>query len=116
MGKTKRIKEFDDIQKLKNDNKKLRIQVSKLRKVIKNIDLDHYNFVKDLLESDNFNETPIKVTNKKLEEKWSCYKCDSGILRLIIVNKCGEPYYFRKCDYCENKTKTKKYNEDIKGV
>lgn len=116
MGKTKRLKEFDELQKLKEENKKLKKQVSKLRKVINNIDIDHYNFVYDLLNSESFKEKPKKTAEKELEKKWYCFKCENGIMRLAIIHRAQEPYYFRKCDCCENKTKMKKYTEDVEGV
>lgn len=109
-------KEWDEIQKLKAENKKLRTQVGKLRKVIKNIDIEHYQFVQDLLNSENFKDNPVKITKKELEKQWQCYECESGVMRLVTIHRVGEPYYFRKCDNCDNRTKMKKYTDEVQGV
>lgn len=110
------LKEQDQLQKVIEENQRLKKQISKLRKVIKNIDIEHYQFVQDLLNSKTFKENPIKTTKKELEKQWECHQCSEGIMRLIIVHKLREPYYFRKCDNCTNKTKLKKYDDSIKGA
>ena len=114
--KVQRDKEWNELQRLKTENKKLRTRISKLRKVIKNIDIEHYQFVQDLLNSENFKEEPVQVTKQSLEKQWQCFKCDKGIMRLITISRAGEPYYFRKCDHCTNKTKMKKYTNEVSGV
>lgn len=120
MGRKTHNKDWVDseIKKHKAENTKLRRQVSKLRKVISRIDLDHYQFIKDLLESQEKQDQDFSQEQKKkgLENRWKCYDCEDGILRLVTVMKAGEPYYLRKCDSCGKKTKTKKYTEDIEGV
>lgn len=109
-------KEESDLQKLKAENQTLKRQVSKLKKVINNIDMDHYSFVQDLLNSKDFNDTPIKNTKKEVEKKWSCFKCEEGIMRLMTFSKMGELNYLRKCDCCDNRTKAQPYTEDVEGV
>ena len=112
-------KEFTEIQKLKEDNKKLRAQISKLRNLVKNIDANHYEFVNDLMSSDRFNpktKETKKQLRQKIEEQWKCHECDDGIMRLVVMHRVGEPWYLRKCDCCLHKTKLKKYNEEITGA
>lgn len=116
MAKKTHNKEFTDNQRLKEENKRLRTQVSKLRKVINNIDMSHYSFVQDLLNSKDFEAKPAKVTKEEVEKKWQCFNCEDGIMRLLTFSKMGDPYYMRKCDSCDHKTKVKKYTEDVKGV
>lgn len=116
-GKTD--KEYDEIQKLKSENKRLKLQVSKLRKVAANIDRHHYTFVQDLLDSEDMQEdtkaAEVQI-QRKMEDKWGCHLCGKGVMRLVILHRAGEPYYIRKCDHCDNKTKLKKYTDDIEGV
>lgn len=110
-------KEQDKLQKMLAENKRLKAQVSKLRKVIKNIDIEHYKFVQDLLNSDKFVDNTAEIElQKKLEEKWACFTCGKGVMRLVMLNRAGIPHYIRKCDICDNKTKMKKYTEDVEGV
>lgn len=117
-----RDKDYDEVQKLKQENKQLRTRVRKLHKVIKNIDIEHYKFVQDLLNSQNFNEEGIVKTKsrgdmqKELEMKWLCFDCEKGIMRLTVINKAGEPHYFRRCEHCDKKTKMKKYTSETEGV
>ena len=48
------------------------------------------------------------------ERSWECYKCDDGTLRLIIINKRNEEWYFRSCNNCKNRTRMKKYKKGVK--
>ena len=57
-----------------------------------------------------------KQKTEELEKIWSCYECEQGVMKLVILNRAGEPYYIRKCNHCDNKTKMKKYTEEITGV
>lgn len=115
MARKKGIKEFDEVQKLKHENKKLRRENSKLRKVIKNVDFERYSFVQDLLTSVDY-ENDKESIKQTLEEKWKCYKCGIGILRLIILFKMNKEHYFRKCDNCGKRTKLKEYTKTVEGI
>lgn len=118
MGKSRQLKEWDEIQKLKSENKKLRKENNKLRKVISNVDMERYSFVQDLLVSLDYDEQnkDLKVIEENAEKKWKCYDCLEGLLRLIILFKSGEEFYFRKCDCCNKKTKLKKYTKNVVGL
>lgn len=56
-----------------------------------------------------------KYKFEEMQKKWLCYKCNEGVLRLIIVpgNK-----YFRKCSMCDKRTETKPYEniEELDGI
>lgn len=53
-------------------------------------------------------------TFKAMEARWKCWKCDEGVLKMIIVPSSR---YFRKCTLCENRTETKELTDDVdKGV
>jgi hypothetical protein len=117
MGKSRRLKEWDEVQKLKEEVKKLRRENSKLRKVVSNVDMERYSFVQDLLVSLDYEENnQLKKVEKSLEQKWKCHDCTTGLLRLIILFKAGEEFYFRKCDCCNKRTKLKKYTEGVQGL
>lgn len=111
-------RDWDEATKLKVENKRLRNQVSKLRKVISRLDFEQYAHVRDLLEAHE--KEDVKEVSKRekisLEEKWKCYHCDDGVLRLVMFHRMGKPYYFRKCDGCTHRTKMKPYNEEVEGV
>lgn len=110
--------EFTEIQRLKYENKKLRKQIGKLRKVISRVDFEHYQHVQELLEAQEREDIEFTKKSKQdiLREKWKCWDCNKGILKLIVIFKIGIPYYFRKCNNCNKKTKMQKYNEDVEGI
>ncbi len=53
---------------------------------------------------------------KKIEALWGCHTCGKGVMRLIIIGRAGQDYYFRRCDCCENKTRMQKYTPDVTGA
>jgi len=111
-------KDLKEVQLLKEENKKLRRQVRKLRSVISNLDLRQYEFVNDLLKKQTKeNKTCTERSRqKKLEAKWACFECGKGILRLIVLTRLDGTMYFRRCDHCENKTRLKVFTDEVVGV
>ena len=59
---------------------------------------------------------PIQTTRYEIEKKWCCFECEDGIMRMVLIGRAGEPYYFRKCDQCGHKTKMKRHTEGVEGV
>lgn len=53
---------------------------------------------------------------EELKRKWSCRKCDEGILRLIIVPGLEYNRYFRKCSICSNRTRVKEHTNEVEGI
>lgn len=111
-------KELKEVQWLRRENQKLRKNIASLRKQLSRIDVDRYQHVCEILEEyDNEPETfDPKEKLETLKKRWECHDCKEGILKLIMVSKLGEPYYFRKCTSCSKKTKLKKYTEDVEGI
>lgn len=54
----------------------------------------------------------------ELKEKWQCFKCKIGYLRLIIVDRKDKKFYFRICvnKDCSNRTKLKEWDSNVKGI
>lgn len=48
-----------------------------------------------------------------LKAKWQCFKCQEGVLKLIVIpgNR-----YFRKCSMCDNRTEVQELHEDVEGI
>jgi hypothetical protein len=111
-------KEIKEVQRLKRENQVLRKQISSLRKQLSRVDVDRYQNVCELLESHDKQYEELETKNKleDLKKKWECFECHEGFLKLILVSKMGEPYYFRKCNNCGKKTKLKHYNDSVEGV
>lgn len=114
----KNQKELKEVQILKQENSKLKKQISKLRKVISKLDTQNYQFVKDVVDSHERQDKEYQGTLRKdvLEEKWKCFQCEEGILRITILNRLDGTFYFRKCDECSHRTKLKKIHDDVDGV
>ncbi len=55
-------------------------------------------------------------SQRSLEKKWQCHKCDDGFLRLIVITRHDGKQYFRKCTHCDNRTGMQKYVEGVEGL
>lgn len=111
-------KEQDELQKLKRENDKLKKQVSSLRKQLARIDIDRYENLQDLIHKyDKENAEEMMVQQQKAkEEKWKCFECGTGILRLKLIERLDGMIYYRACDCCSNRTKTQRWNKTVEGV
>jgi predicted RNase H-like nuclease (RuvC/YqgF family) len=104
--------EQDQLQRLKHENAKLKRELGKLRRQISKLDLDRFASFKDAL--DRIDEIEMEQEAKKQEKlvdknKWKCWDCSTGTLRLKIWDRLDGPHYQRKCDSCNKRTKMKKY-------
>lgn len=111
-----RGKEQDQLQRLKQENAKLKQELTKLRKSSKDIDYENYERLKKIVKQQYKEELSFKKKEKTLEEKWQCYKCSEGIMKLIPLSRSDGDFYFRSCTHCTNRTKIKEYTEDVEGV
>jgi len=121
MGRGTRAKSDQDVkevQKLRRENVKLKGQISSLRKQLSRIDLDRYTNLRDIIEAHELedDEFDIKESLEESKKKWECFDCKEGILNLIMITKCGDPFYLRRCNNCGKKTRLKKYDETVKGI
>lgn len=109
--------EYDELQLLKRENKELKREVQKLRKQISRFDLDRFSSFKEALDHiDELEmEQAAKRRNLKVEaNKWSCWTCKTGSLKLTVIERRDGVHYFRKCDNCSRRTKLQKYTSDVK--
>lgn len=134
MGKARRgDKERSKEQELKYENrefrrrerdkdheiKQLRREVGSLRKQLARIDLDRYAQVRDIVEEHYANEEVEQNTQDmmaSLKSVWKCHECADGHLEINIFSKMGEPWYFRHCNNCDNRTKSQVYTPNVKGI
>jgi hypothetical protein len=97
---------------LKHENSKLKRELGKLRKQIARLDLDRFQSFKEAL--DRIDEIEMEQEARKREkqisiEKWKCWSCNQGTLRLKVWDRLDGPHYQRVCDGCNRRTKMKKY-------
>ena len=105
------LKEEDQLQRVKIENKRLKKEVQTLRKELNR--LEHRFSGLDELVEQQYDEDNTPKAIKEAKKDWSCFKCKEGQLKIFIINKVGVPHYFRKCDSCENRTKLKKYSSEV---
>lgn len=110
-------KELELVDRLKHENKKLKVEVKRLRKELDKNKI-HYESVTDLLEQQVVEEIQIskKSSKESALKRWKCHKCEFGIMKLMIIPRPDGPHYLRKCTDCDNRTKLKKYTEDVEGI
>jgi hypothetical protein len=121
-GETSKLKRR--IAHLEKENKLLKSQLRTYEAAFhKNIrflkgktdDLSLEELIKGAQEELTVNEIKADKQYKfeDLKAKWQCFKCNEGVLRLIIIpgNR-----YFRKCSMCEHRTGAQEYTENVEGI
>lgn len=109
--------ERDELQILKHENQRLKREVSKLRKQISRYDLDRFQSFKEAL--DRLDEIEMEQAARRKERqveknKWKCWDCETGTLRLKIWDRLDGPHYQRVCDNCKKRTTMKKWSSEVK--
>jgi hypothetical protein len=110
-------KELDKLQRIQRENEKLKRENVRLRKEISKLDTNHFEHLRDLVDQQTAEafEGP-KSKRQEQKEKWECFECKEGTLKIIILNRRDGCHYFRKCSNCEHKTKIKKYTDQVEGI
>lgn len=120
MGRRNRYadKELDQLEKLKYENKRLKKQISSLRKQLQRIDIDRHDNLRDLIDKFALedHEEEIKAQKEKLKKQWECHECGVGFMMIHPVVRQDGTFYYRKCTECSNRTKLKPYTKDVKGI
>ena len=111
-------KEHSDLQKAHKEIKMLKRQLSRLKKLISRMDMEQYNNIQEAREAQSRERKELQKDIVRIDEttQWQCFECDSDCLRLVIYCKVNEPYYFRRCPNCGNRTKGKKFDDSVKGI
>ena len=110
--------EHDQMQRLRAENRKLKQQISQLRKQISRIDLDRFQNLKDLLDSQEADsrQEEIKEAVEQDKREWACHDCKTGTLFLTVFERRDGVFYFRQCGSCPKRTRTKRYTSDVRGI
>jgi len=119
MGKSSRgEKEFSIIQRLKYENSKLKRENSSLRKQLDRVNFERSADLQEIIEEHLKNEDEQDHARliKNMAEKWKCFKCAGGYLKVKRFLKAGVMMYLRECDCCENKTRPQQFHENVEGL
>lgn len=126
-GEIKRLK--DSNRRLKSENDRLKSELKTYRVAFeKNIqflkgktkDLTVEELIEGAKKEQSLKEieTQKELTFKELEKKWKCFKCSTGVMRIISYMRPDGAWYIRKCSnsQCTNRTKAQPWNDKVEGV
>lgn len=121
MGKSKRSdKELTREQRLRHENQSLKREIARLSKRLARLDLDPYDSVKDAIDEhcqqDGFQSGQDLLDRMKKE--WKCREPEClGYLEITLFNKINTTWYYRRCNCCNNRTQSQKYDpKEVKGI
>jgi predicted nuclease with TOPRIM domain len=123
-GEVQKLK--DTIRRLKSDNTKLKSELKTyeaafqkniqfLKGKVKDVPL------KDLLEAAKKEQTlkqledTKELTFKQMEEKWKCFQCGIGVMKITVITRQDGKHYFRRCtaEKCGHRTELKPFTDDV---
>lgn len=114
---TRSDKEYSRLQEALYENKKLKKEVSSLRKQLARLDVDRHVYVRDIIE-EHYAREDNKATMETIEASksfWKCRKCSEGHLEILEYPKMGIMWYYRKCNNCKHRTKSQQMTPEVKG-
>lgn len=83
----------------------------------KTTQLDLHTLIEAANEELNLSQIEDKEENKmeQMFKRWQCHKCETNVLKIVIVPKGDERYYFRKCSNpkCSKRTEAKILDENV---
>lgn len=114
MGKSRNYdKEAELIDRLKHENAKLKRELAKIRRQMDRLNLDHdrYRTLRELVHK----QTQEERQSKKMKDKWICFECGKGTMKLQLFPRRDGNFYFRRCttEGCGHTTKLQKHTPDV---
>jgi DNA-directed RNA polymerase subunit M/transcription elongation factor TFIIS len=100
-------KEYSKLQQALHENKKLKREIARLRHLVRE------EVVLDLDEPED-DQPEIKTQSVKRKRDRTCHKCQEGKLVFTEYSKAGgDPWYLRKCNNCDHKTRGKRLTPEV---
>ncbi len=108
-------KELDQLQKLKYENQKLKKENSRLRKLIQRGQADQ-ELLHELVQQKT-EEDELAQAEKIAENKWRCYDCNNGVLKIHLLKRLDGVFYYRCCSNpeCGKRTKLQRHSKSVEG-
>lgn len=108
-------KELDQLQKLKYENQKLKRENSRLRKLIQRGQADQ-ELLHELVQQKTA-EDELAQAEKIAENKWRCYDCGNGVLKIHLLKRLDGVFYYRCCSNseCGKRTKLQRHSKAVEG-
>lgn len=116
---TRGSKEYSREQRLSKENKHLKREIARLNKILARLDLDRYSTIKEMVQEHTMADKAEKTQDllESLKAEWKCHKCEEGHLEIVVFSKLGNPWYFRSCNSCSNRTLSQVYDSSkVKGI
>lgn len=123
-GETQKLR--NTIRRLQSDIRKLKSELSTYEVAFqKNIqflkgktkDLTVQELIEGAKKEQNLGqiENTKELTFKDMEKRWKCHKCNSGVMKLTVINRQDGRWYFRSCTdtKCKNRTELKPFNDEV---
>jgi hypothetical protein len=111
-------KEFDLLDRLKHENRKLKRANDALHKQLSRVDLQKFNNLSNLVDKQRREADAQESISKKeaLKKKWLCHQCERDFLKLFIWDHPVKGLvYYRQCS-CGHKTRMKPYTDAVEGI
>jgi DNA-directed RNA polymerase subunit M/transcription elongation factor TFIIS len=118
MGKESRGA-IDQVKILKSQNRALKLEVSKLRKLIKRSDFSRLDEIDKAIDKQHAEEQAKKREDNKLKaikEKYRCHECGDGIMYLYILQMGDSDKFYRRCDCCGHRTPSALLTDEVNGI
>lgn len=105
------------VEKLEKTIDELKKEIKTLKKQVQVVNIVEIN--KDFQETRELvlEQKEKEIKYKELREKWECYSCGRGLLRIhkfVLPN--NKARYFRKCSFCQYRTDLKDFSEKVEGL
>lgn len=123
-GEVKKLKahirhQDKEIARLKSELRSLEAAFSKNITFLKSKtnQLDLHTLIEAANEEINLAQIEDKEENKidNHRKRWICYSCETNVLKIVIIPKGEDRYYFRKCSNpkCSKRTEAKLLTENV---
>lgn len=106
--------EYTKSDKAKHENKKLKQELTRLRKIISRLESGWCpGCMENLKEAELQKPDKAQALDSSVKKDRTCYKCLEGVLTIVKYSKLGEVWYFRRCNLCQHKTRGKRWTFDV---
>lgn len=110
------LKDLNDLQRLKEENKLLKKQIKALRNSIKRAEssVKSHKNLEELVKKQK-KEDESFASSEGIKAKWICHECSRGYLKLTIINRHDGQFYYRRCTdmQCKKRTRLKSYHSNV---
>jgi hypothetical protein len=120
MGRnTRGDKEYSRLQEVLHENRKLKKEISSLRKQLGRLDLDRHSYVREIVDehlTKQDQEISTKQMLNSLKNEWACRECGNGYLEIYLYTRRDGTFYVRQCNNCAHRTRSQRHTPEVRGI